>query len=94
MTRLRLIELLADASFHRGRRVELMEVAQATGIHRTTLSRMINVRGYNATLSNVDALCKFLGCSVGDVATYIPDEDVPAAVASERPSPAKTDAHT
>ncbi len=76
MIRLRLTELLADASFRRGRRVELNEVAQATGIHRTTLSKMINVRGYNATLANVDALCKFFGCGVGEVATYVPDEEV------------------
>ncbi len=78
MIRLRLTELLADASFRRGRRVELLEVAQATGIHRTTLSKMINVRGYNATLANIDSLCKFFGCGVGDIATYVPDEDVPS----------------
>lgn len=86
MIRLRLTELLADASFRRGRRVELLEVAQATGIHRTTLSKMINVRGYNATLANIDSLCKFFGCGVGDIATYVPDEDVPA-VASEEGEP-------
>ncbi|NIJ87956.1 hypothetical protein FHR49_000720 [Xanthomonas campestris] len=53
MIRLRLTELIADASFRRGRRVELLEVVQATGIHRTTLSRMGNIRGYSATLSNM-----------------------------------------
>jgi putative transcriptional regulator len=74
-----LTELLAEESFRRGRRVELLEVAQATGIHRTTLSKMINVRGYNATLANIDSLCKFFGCGVGDIATYVPDEEVPAA---------------
>lgn len=77
--RLRLTELLAEASFRRGRRVELLEVAQATGIHRTTLSKMVNVRGYNATLGNIDALCKYFGCGVGDLAVYVPDEDVPQA---------------
>jgi putative transcriptional regulator len=46
---------------------------------------MVNVRGYNATLSNIDALCKFFGCDVGDIATYVPDEDVPSAIDSERP---------
>ena len=85
--RLRLTELLADESFRRGRRVELLEVAQATGIHRTTLSKMVNVRGYNATLANVDALCKFFRCGVGDIATYVPDEDVPVAAADDRSRP-------
>lgn len=92
MIRLRLTELLADASFRRGRRVEILEVAQATGIHRTTLSKMVNIRGYNATLSNIDALCKFFDCSVGDVATYVADEDVPTVVVSERSPHAKADA--
>ncbi len=78
MIRLRLTESLADASFRRGRRVELLEVAHATGTRRTTLSKMINVRGYNATLSNIDA-----GCGVGDVATHVADEDVPAAKPDE-----------
>jgi putative transcriptional regulator len=84
--RLRLTELLADSSFRRGKRVELMEVAQATGIHRTTLSKMINVRGYNATLSNIDALCKFFGCGIGDIATYVPDDEVPSSVTGEHTS--------
>ena len=88
--RLRLSELLADASFRAGRRVELLEVAQATGIHRTTLSKMINVRGYNATLSNVDALCRFFGCGVAEIAVYVPDEEVPAAGPSAKA--AKADA--
>lgn len=91
MIRLRLAELLADKAFRRGRRVELLEVAQATGIHRTTLSKMINVRGYNATLANIDSLCKFFGCGVGDIATYVPDEDVPAVASGEGDHPQTPD---
>lgn len=82
MIRLRLTELMADATFKRGQRVELQEVAEATGLHRTTLYRMVNLRGYNATLNNIDALCRFFGCGVGDVAVYVPDEEVPQAVLS------------
>lgn len=80
MIRLRLTELMAEASFQRGHRVELQEVAEATGIHRTTLYRMVNLRGYNASLNNIDALCRYFRCGVGDVAVYVPDEDVPPAV--------------
>lgn len=79
MIRLRLPELMADATFKRGQRVELKDVAEATGLHRTTLYRMVNLRGYNATLNNIDALCRFFGCGVGDVAVYVPDEEVPQA---------------
>ena len=79
MIRLRLTELMADASFRRGRRVGLQELAEATGIHRTTLYRMVNLRGYNASLNSVDALCRYFGCGVGDVAVYVRDEEVPQA---------------
>ncbi|WP_222946711.1 helix-turn-helix domain-containing protein [Caballeronia sp. EK] len=74
---------MADATFKRGQRVELQEVAEATGLHRTTLYRMVNVRGYNATLNNIDVLCRYFGCGVGDLAVYVPDEEVPQAL---RPS--------
>lgn len=77
--RLRLTELMDDVTFKRGQRIELKEVAEATGLHRATLYRMVNVRGYNATLNNIDALCRFFGCGVGDVAVYVPDEEVPQA---------------
>jgi putative transcriptional regulator len=76
MIRLRLTELLADSSFRQGRRVEWREVAEATGIHRTTLSKMANTRGYNATLSNLDLLCRYFRCQVGDLAVYVPDEEL------------------
>ncbi len=84
MIRLRLPKLLADASLCHVRRVELLEVVQATGTHRTTLSKMVTLRGYNATLSNIDALSKFFDYGVGGIATYVPDQDVPSELTPER----------
>jgi putative transcriptional regulator len=77
--RFRLIELLAEKSFKEGRRIEWQEVAEHSGIHKATLSRMLNVRGYNASMSNLDALCAYFACQVGDLAVHVPDEqlDVP-----------------
>ena len=80
MIRFRLSELLADRAFREGRRIEWQEVAEGAGIHRTTLSRMLNVRGYNASVSNLDSLCKFFNCTVGDLAEYVPDADLDAPV--------------
>ena len=80
MIRFRLAELMAEHSFGCGHRVEWREVAQATGIHRTTLSKMLNLPGYNATVSNVDLLCRFFGCNVGDLLVYVADENVPGFV--------------
>ena len=80
MIRFRLAELLADRGFNQGRRIEWQEVAEAAGIHRTTLSRMLNVRGYNASVSNLDSLCRYFNCSVGELAEYVPDGDLETPV--------------
>ncbi len=78
MIRFRLAELIADAQFKTGRRITLIEIAEATGINRMTLSRMANVRGYSTSTDTIDRLCRFFGCDVGDVARYITDSAVPA----------------
>lgn len=75
MIRLRLAEQLAEKAFQEKRRIEWKEVSERTGIHRTTLSKMLNVQGYNATLENLDRLCRYFQCPVGDLATYVADED-------------------
>jgi len=78
--RFRLTELLAERSFKTGRRIEWQEVAEGSGVHRTTLSRMVNIRGYNATMSNVDSLCRFFECHLGQLAEYVADEEVEGEV--------------
>lgn len=90
MIRFRLNELLAERSFKEGRRIEWREVAESAGLHRTTLSRMLNVRGYNASATNLDSLCKYFGCQVGDLATYVPDAEleVPVIKSYRGPRPA------
>jgi putative transcriptional regulator len=76
LIRFKLNELLSERSFSEGRRIEWREVASKAGIHRTTLSRMLNVRGYNASMNNLDALCRYFGCQVGDLAVYVPDDEL------------------
>lgn len=71
MIRFRLRERLADLEFQEGRRITLGEVAEATGITRTTLSRIANNRGYNTTTDNLDALCRYFGCGLSDIAEYV-----------------------
>lgn len=71
MIRFRLRELMTDKAFSENRRVTFDEVSSATGINRTTLSKMVNQRGYNTTTDNLDQLCRFFECSVGDLAEYV-----------------------
>lgn len=71
MIRFRLKELIAEKEFQEGRRVTMEEISQATGIHRTTVSKIANNKGYNATTDVLDKLCEYFGVELGQVAEYI-----------------------
>jgi len=79
MIRFRLKELMADKGFKENRRVTLDEVAKATGVHRTTLSKIANQRGYNTTTEILDKLCEFFEVEVGEVAQYVEEGDEDAS---------------
>ena len=83
MLRFRLRELLADRTFQEGRPITLLEVAEATGIHRATLSKIMNQVGANTGTENIDRLCRYFGCQVQDLLTYVPDD--PRENGSRRP---------
>ncbi|WP_448481898.1 helix-turn-helix domain-containing protein [Pseudoxanthomonas mexicana] len=74
MIRFRLAELIADKAFRERRVVPLTEVAEATGIHRATLSKMANQPGANIGTEIIDKLCRFFACQPSDLLTYIDDE--------------------
>lgn len=76
MLRFKIKEMIAKKEFAEGRRVTIGEVAQAAGIHRMTLSKMINQRGYNTGTENLDRLCSFFDCQVEDLVEYVPSENV------------------
>ncbi|RPD88757.1 helix-turn-helix transcriptional regulator [Luteimonas sp. 100069] len=71
MIRFRLAELIADKAFKERRVVPLTEVADATGIHRATLSKIANQPGANIGTDIIDKLCKYFGCQPGDLLTYV-----------------------
>ncbi|WP_085919389.1 helix-turn-helix domain-containing protein [Halomonas sp. CSM-2] len=77
MIRFRLKELLAEKGFQENRRVTLDEVSQETGIHRTTLSKIANQRGYNTGTESIDRLCAYFDCKVEDIIEYVPISDTP-----------------
>lgn len=71
MIRFRLRELMAERTFQQGKVVTLSEIAAATGIHRTTLTKIANTPGYNATVDNLDKLCMYFDCELSDLAIFI-----------------------
>lgn len=76
------------------------EVAAATGIHRLTLGKIANKKGYNCTTDSLDRLCIYFDCKLEDIAEFVhepdgmPVDDAPqSAHASARTDPpAKTSA--
>ena len=74
MLRFRFKELVAEKEFRENRVVTMVEIASATGIHRMTLSKLANHRGYNPTSDVLDKLCTFFSCRIEQLVEHIPDQ--------------------
>lgn len=72
MIRFRLQELMADKGFKEKRVVTLVEISEATGIHKVTLSRLANNKIGTST-DALNRLCNFFQCSIGELVEHIPD---------------------
>lgn len=72
MLRFKIKEMIAKKEFAEERRITIGEVAEAAGIHRMTLSKMINQKGYNTGTENLDQLCAYFECQIGDLVEYVP----------------------
>lgn len=77
MLRFRLQELLAERQFRTGERVTLTALADATGVNRVTLSKMINSRGYSTVTDTLDRLCQFFDCRIEQLVQYVSEVDAP-----------------
>ena len=77
MIRFRLPELIADKAFKERRVVTMAEVAQATSIHRATLSKIANQPGANIGTDVIDKLCRYFGCKPGELLMYVDDDTMP-----------------
>ena len=73
MIRFRLAELIADKAFKERRVITLSEIAESTGIHRATLSKMANQPGANVGTDIIDKLCRYFECQPGELLTYLPE---------------------
>lgn len=73
MIRFRLVELTAEKAFQERRVISMSEIAQATGVHRATLSKIANQPGVNIGTDIIDKLCRYFGCQPGDLLMYVED---------------------
>ncbi|WP_418320067.1 helix-turn-helix domain-containing protein [Piscinibacter sakaiensis] len=67
MIRFKLAEQIERLQFHQARRITLQEVTEATGINRSTLSKILNQRGYSTSTDILDRLCGFFDCKIEDL---------------------------
>ncbi|HEB86327.1 MAG TPA: XRE family transcriptional regulator [Gammaproteobacteria bacterium] len=75
MLRFKIKEMIARKEFDEGRRITIAEVAKAAGIHRMTLSKLINQKGYNAGTDTLDRLCGYFQCKIEELVEHIPDPE-------------------
>ena len=73
MIRFKLGEMMEKKQFADGRRVSISEVANATGLNRMTLSKILNQKGYGTGTDTIDRLCIFFGCRVEDLMEHLPE---------------------
>lgn len=75
MIKYRLKSLIADKEYKDGDPLRMEAIAKATKLHRTTLSKIANKKGYKTTTDVLDRLCKYFGVSLAELAEYVPDKD-------------------
>jgi putative transcriptional regulator len=71
--RFKLAEQIEKKQFKESRRITIQEVAEASGVNRMTLSKILNHRGYSTGTDIVDKLCTYFGCSVSDLLEHVPE---------------------
>jgi DNA-binding Xre family transcriptional regulator len=65
--RFKLGEMMEKRQFLEGRRITISEIAEATGLNRMTLSKILNQKGYGTGTDTIDRLCSYFGCQVEDL---------------------------
>lgn len=69
--RFKLAEQLEKKQFRDSRRITMQEVSDATGINRSTLSKVLNQKGYSTGTDVLDRLCSYFGCRLEELAEYV-----------------------
>ena len=57
------------------RKMSLGELSERVGITLANLSILKNNRAKAVRFSTLEALCRALDCNVGDLLTYVPDDE-------------------
>lgn len=74
MIRFHLRRCIDDYEFRTGTSLTLLQLAEATGVHRATLSKMVHDKQCNVTTDVVAKLCHFLGVGLSELMELLPNE--------------------
>lgn len=80
MLRFKLRERIADYEFRERKRLQLQDLASATGLNRMTLSKLVNQHSPNVQTDVLDKLCGYFGCRIEDLVEHVPDAAEPSQV--------------
>jgi putative transcriptional regulator len=56
------------------RKMKIVDVARATGLHRNTITLLYNETATRVDLDAIDALCKLFECGVSDIFEHVEDQ--------------------
>ncbi|CAD5373506.1 Transcriptional regulator [Rubrivivax sp. A210] len=71
MIRFKLAELIEKKQFKESRRITVQEVAEASGVNRMTLSKILNHKGYSTGTDILDKLCVYFDCKIEELVEYV-----------------------
>lgn len=75
MIQILLSELMTEKSRKDGRRITYEEISKATGIHRTTLTKIADPKGHNVRTDIVDKLCSYFKVPVEKLLMHVPEDN-------------------
>lgn len=75
MIRVLLKQQLDEKAFRERRRITLNEVSEKTGISRPTLTRIVNIPGYNTNTDTICALCDYFECTPGEILQKVDEKE-------------------
>jgi putative transcriptional regulator len=74
MIKYNLKQLIAEKAFEENRKITYADVAQGTGLSKTTISKIAAERGYDTAVSNIERICIYFGCALSEFISIVPDD--------------------
>ncbi|ROQ44164.1 putative transcriptional regulator [Marinobacter sp. 3-2] len=56
------------------KKLKIVDVARETGVNRGTITRLYHETASRVELETIDALCRYLGCEVGDLFEFMDEQ--------------------